>query len=94
MITRNISVSIPAYNYGMFSLPYLAILSVYDADGAYVGYGTSVPDSMVTGGDKNATISVSYPEWDTGYSAKVHVLKDWADLTAFQNVIYTYQDAE
>lgn len=89
-----ISASISAYNYGTFPQPYLAILSVYDADGAYVGYGVSAPGSMVLGGDRNATISVSYPEWGTGYSAKVHVLKDWSDLTAFQNVIYTYQDAE
>ncbi len=86
----SISVSISAYNYGVSPLPYLAVLSVYDADGAYVGYGVSAPGSMVAGGQKNATISVSYPEWDTGYSAKLHVLNDWSNLTAFQNVIYTY----
>ncbi len=91
---NTISASISAHNYGASGLPYLAVLSVYDADGAYVGYGVSAPGSFVAAGDKNATISVSYPEWGTGYSAKAHVLRDWSNLTAFQDVIYTYQDAE
>ncbi len=92
--TDSISATISAYNFGAAGLPYLAVLSVYDAEGASVGYGVSAPGSVLAGNKKNETISVSCSRWGEGYSAELFILNDWSDLSAFQNVIYTYQDAE
>lgn len=88
--TDSISASVPVYNYDSLPVPYLAILSVYNAEGAYVGYNVSENFVMSGASMDTASVSVSYPEWGAGYSAKLHILKSWNDRNALKNVIFTY----